>query len=84
MGFGCWVLGVGVIFGLGFLDMIMVLHLDQLPKQFYLLGGFFRFFFRFFFLLLLLDQHSDFSKELLLIHHKSTSGRMFLVLVQSS
>jgi hypothetical protein len=52
-----------VIFGLGFLDMIMVLYLDQLPKQIYLLGGFFRFFFLL--LLLLLDQHSDFSKELL-------------------
>jgi hypothetical protein len=63
MGFGCWVLDVGVIFGLGFLDMIMVLYLDQLPKQIYLLGGFFRFFFLL--LLLLLDQHSDFSKELL-------------------
>jgi hypothetical protein len=63
------------------LDMIMVLHL--LDQQIHLLGGFFRFFFRFFFLLLL-DQHSDFSKELLLIHHKPISGRMFLVLVQSS
>jgi hypothetical protein len=47
-----------------------------------LTGWFFRFVFRFFFLLLL-DQHSDFIQELL-IHHKFTSGRMFLVLVQSS
>jgi hypothetical protein len=33
--------------------------------------------------ILLLDQHSDFIQELL-IHQKSTCGRMFLVLVQSS
>ncbi len=64
MGFGCWVLGLFFVW-VSWIWSWFCLHLDQLPKQIYLLGGLFGFFFRFFFLLLLLllDQHSDFIRN---------------------
>jgi hypothetical protein len=83
---GFWVLGVGIIFCLGFLDMIMVLFAPGSAAKANLLTGWVV---RILLQILLPSSSSSsgsalrFHKELL-IHHKSTSGRIFLVPVQSN